>query len=127
MTRLSRRDVLLGAAAGAASLALPSLGAQSDLEPIYAEIKKRHAEAVERLQKWIHLPSIAAENLNSEEGVQLAIQLFRDAGFQRAERVPTDGKPGIFATLDAGAPKTVGLYFMYDGPAWASASSAAAR
>ena len=26
----------------------------------------------------------------------------------------TDGKPGVFATLDAGAPKTVGLYFMYD-------------
>ena len=42
------------------------------------------------------------------------IQLLKDAGFQRAERVETDGKPGVFATLDAGAPKTVGLYFMYD-------------
>ena len=29
-------------------------------------------------------------------------------------KVPTDGQPGIFATLDAGAPRTVGLYFMYD-------------
>src|SRR5206468_7576357 len=28
--------------------------------------------------------------------------------------VPTDGKPGVFATLDVGAAKTVGLYFMYD-------------
>jgi acetylornithine deacetylase/succinyl-diaminopimelate desuccinylase-like protein len=28
--------------------------------------------------------------------------------------VPTDGQPGIFATLDAGAPRTIGLYFMYD-------------
>src|SRR5207253_8682031 len=28
--------------------------------------------------------------------------------------IPTDGQPGIFATLDAGAPKTLGLYFMYD-------------
>ena len=28
--------------------------------------------------------------------------------------INTDGKPGVFATLDAGAPKTVGLYFMYD-------------
>jgi acetylornithine deacetylase/succinyl-diaminopimelate desuccinylase-like protein len=28
--------------------------------------------------------------------------------------VPTDGQPGIFATLDAGASKTLGLYFMYD-------------
>ena len=28
--------------------------------------------------------------------------------------MPTDGQPGVFATLDAGAPRTVGLYFMYD-------------
>jgi acetylornithine deacetylase/succinyl-diaminopimelate desuccinylase-like protein len=28
--------------------------------------------------------------------------------------VPTDGKPGVFATLDAGAKKTIGVYFMYD-------------
>src|SRR4030088_1303531 len=40
--------------------------------------------------------------------------MLREAGFQRAERVPTDGFPGVFATLDAGAPKTVGLYFMYE-------------
>ena len=42
------------------------------------------------------------------------IALLRDAGFQRVERVPTDGKPAVFATLDAGAKRTVGLYFMYD-------------
>ena len=35
-------------------------------------------------------------------------------GFQRVEVVQTKGKPGVFATLDAGAAKTVGLYFMYD-------------
>jgi acetylornithine deacetylase/succinyl-diaminopimelate desuccinylase-like protein len=28
--------------------------------------------------------------------------------------IETDGKPGVFATLDAGAAKSVGLYFMYD-------------
>jgi acetylornithine deacetylase/succinyl-diaminopimelate desuccinylase-like protein len=28
--------------------------------------------------------------------------------------MPTDGKPGVFATLDAGAKRTVGMYFMYD-------------
>jgi acetylornithine deacetylase/succinyl-diaminopimelate desuccinylase-like protein len=38
----------------------------------------------------------------------------RDAGFQRAERVDTEGNPGVFAVYDAGAPKTLGLYFMYD-------------
>src|SRR6185436_4502448 len=30
------------------------------------------------------------------------------------ERINTEGQPGVFATLDAGAPRTVGLYFMYD-------------
>ena len=41
-------------------------------------------------------------------------KLARDAGFQQVTVIKTDGKPGVFATLDAGAPKTVGLYFMYD-------------
>jgi len=41
-------------------------------------------------------------------------KLARDAGFQQATVINTDGKPGVFAALDAGAPKTVGLYFMYD-------------
>jgi acetylornithine deacetylase/succinyl-diaminopimelate desuccinylase-like protein len=88
--------------------------AAADLNPVYAQIQKQHATNVERLQRWIALPSIAAEGLNSEEGVQRMVELLADAGFQRAERVPTDGKPGVFATLDAGARKCVGLYFMYD-------------
>src|SRR5437588_4505339 len=41
-------------------------------------------------------------------------QLARAAGFQKAVVINTDGKPGVFATLDAGAAKTVGVYFMYD-------------
>ena len=41
-------------------------------------------------------------------------KLAREAGFQQVTVLTTDGKPGVFATLDAGAPKTVGLYFMYD-------------
>ncbi len=42
------------------------------------------------------------------------VKLLTDAGFQKAEKVATDGKPAVFATLDAGAPKTLGVYFMYD-------------
>src|SRR4029453_1663052 len=44
---------------------------------------------------------------------------------------PTAGPPGVFATLDAGAPRTVGLYFIDDvkqvdpaewsSPPWAAA------
>src|SRR5205814_3256626 len=48
------------------------------------------------------------------EGADYMAKLARDAGFQQATVINTDGKPGVFATLDAGAAKTVGLYFMYD-------------
>src|SRR5882762_1553675 len=48
------------------------------------------------------------------EACELTMQMLRDAGFQQVTRIPSDGQPGIFAMLDAGAPKTLGLYFMYD-------------
>jgi len=124
-----RRSFLVGAAAGAASLALSNwisatedvfasatglTGFDDDLAPIRAEITKRHDETVQRMQTWMKQPSIAAENRGMNEGCELTMQMLRDAGFQQVTKVPTDGQPGIFATLDAGAPKTLGLYFMYD-------------
>jgi len=109
---LSRRSILQGAVASAAALAFPARA--DDLAPIYAEIAKRHDETVKRIQRWIATPAVAAESLNSEEGVKQFIDLLKEAGFQSAVRVPSDGKPGVFALLDAGAPKTLGLYFMYD-------------
>jgi acetylornithine deacetylase/succinyl-diaminopimelate desuccinylase-like protein len=117
-----RRAFLQGAAAtgfvGAAALALPGWvsGATpaEDRIAIGKEIEKRHDESVQRLQEWIKQPSIAAENRGMNEGCDLTMRMLRDAGFQQVTKVPTDGQPGIFATLDAGAPKTVALYFMYD-------------
>ncbi len=104
-----------GVVAVLALLAGASLhAADDDLSDVRSEIAKRHDEAVERLRQWIALPSIAAEDRNYPEGAEYLANLLRDAGFQTAEVVETDGKPGVFATLDAGAPKTVGLYFMYD-------------
>ena len=100
----------------AAAVCLPdySFAAAPDAAAIQREIAKHHDEAVKRLQDWIALPSIAAENRNSREGAEYMAKLARDAGFQKVEIVDTSGKPGVFATLDAGAAKTVGLYFMYD-------------
>ena len=114
METLTRRTFLGGSIAGAASFVLPRLARAADLAPVEREIQRRHGETVQRLQEWIHQPTIAAEGVGGEEGVQLFLRMLRDAGFQRAERIPTDGFPGVFATLDAGAPKTVALYFMYD-------------
>src|SRR5438477_1770811 len=87
---------------------------EDNLAPIKAEIAKRHEEAVKRLQDWIGQVSIAAENRGYPAGAEYMAKLALDAGFQKATVINTDGKPGVFATLDAGAPKTVGLYFMYD-------------
>ena len=103
--------------AGGAALAAsrPVRGAASpELKPLFAEIEKRHDEAVARLQEWIRQPSIAAENRGMQEGCDLTMRLLREAGFEQVTKVPSDGQPGIFATLDAGAPRTVGIYFMYD-------------
>ena len=115
---MDRRKFLQGVGATAAAMSIPpaARGAAKggDLAAVYAEIPKRHDESVKRLQDWIRQPSIAAENRGMIEGCDLTIRMLRDAGFQTAEQVPTDGQPGIFATLDAGAPRTLGLYFMYD-------------
>lgn len=119
---IGRRATLAAATfATVAVLAAPALlfAAESDLaEPdlaaIRAKVAEQHDTSVKRLQDWIALPSIAAENRNSREGAEYMARLAREAGFQTVEILDTDGKPGVFATLDAGAAKTVGLYFMYD-------------
>jgi acetylornithine deacetylase/succinyl-diaminopimelate desuccinylase-like protein len=85
-----------------------------ELKPLFAEIERRHDEAVARLQEWIRQPSIAAENRGMQEGCDLMMRLLREAGFEQVTKVSSDGQPGVFATLDAGAPRTVGIYFMYD-------------
>jgi hypothetical protein len=75
----------------------------SDRKAIYKEIERRHDESVKRLQEWIGVGSIAAENIGMAEGCDAMRRLALDAGFQRAECIQTKGHPGVFATLDAGA------------------------
>src|ERR1041385_8600189 len=113
---MNRRAFIKTTIGGAAALTWThrAIGADTDLKPIRAQVEKRHDEALQRLQDWIRQPSIAAENRGVSQGCDLTIDLLRDAGFGHAEKIATDGQPGIFATLDAGAPRTVGLYFMYD-------------
>src|SRR6478752_7933842 len=97
--------------AGAASV---MSAAEVDLAPFQTEIAKSHDRSITRLKEWIAEPAIAAENLNFPAGADRMIALLKEAGFQTAKRIETDGKPGVLATLDAGAPKTLGVYFMYD-------------
>src|SRR5262245_16756264 len=122
-----RRGFLQTAVAAATSVAWPRWGraagapaqgeraaSADDLSAVRAEITRRHDEAVRRLQTWIRQPSIAAENRGMEDGCRLMMEMLREAGFDKVTRMPTDGHPGVFAVLDAGAPKSLGVYFMYD-------------
>ncbi len=113
----SRREFIQGALAATALAALPIHGysaASSDMQSVLNEVPKMHDDNVKRLQDWIALPSIAAENRNYPQGADYMAQLARDAGFANVELVPTSGKPGVFGVLDVGSPTTVGIYFMYD-------------
>lgn len=85
-----------------------------DRPALESTVAAQHDATVKALQDWIALPTIAAEKRGTPEGAEYMRQLALDAGFQQARIIPTDGVPGVFATLDAGAPVTLGIYFMYD-------------
>lgn len=108
------RRTLLKAGAVSAALLSPAatLAQGDDLAAIRKAVEAGHDQSVRRIQDWIRNPAIAAENLNMPAGAEYMARLAREAGFQHAEVVPTSGHPGVFATLDAGAPRMMGIYFM---------------
>jgi acetylornithine deacetylase/succinyl-diaminopimelate desuccinylase-like protein len=114
---LNRRNFLQNSAFGAAAFAIARsarAAPTSDLQPVYDQIEKNHEAAVRRLQEWMRQPSIAAEDRGMNEGCALQMELLKEVGFDHVTKVPTERHPGVFATFDAGAPKTIGIYFMYD-------------
>ena len=110
---MDRREMLKLAALGA-TFAVPGAALAAQDEALAKAAAAGHDAAIKRLRDWIALPTIAAEGRNVKEGAAYMAELAREAGFQKVEIVPTDGVPGVFATMDNGAKKTLGLYFMYD-------------
>lgn len=114
----NRRDILKAAAASAALLAPGAALAQTRREGDRAAIRRAidtgFDESIQRLRDWIALPTIAAEELNLEQGADHMVRLATEAGFTGVRKVPTGGIPAVFGVLDAGAPRTLGIYFMYD-------------
>ena len=112
-----RRAVLQMLLASGATVAVASwarAATRPDLKPYMSLVQQQHDQNVKRLQDWIRVPGIAAENYNMAKACSFTQELLLDAGFQRVTQIDTRGQPGIFATLDAGARHTLGLYFMYD-------------
>jgi len=116
----TRRDFVQSAVSGAVLVATPSFliaagaGGDGNKAAVLAQIPKQHAENIKRLQDWIALPSIAAENRNYPQGAEYMMKLAAEAGFTDLKIIPTSGKPGVFGRLDAGAKNTLAVYFMYD-------------
>src|SRR5467141_1877430 len=97
---INRRAFLTFAGAAALASERQSRAADApDIKAVEAQIERHHDEALHRLQEWVRQPSIAAENRGMTEGCDLTMRLLRDAGFDQVKKVPTDGQPGIFATL----------------------------
>src|SRR5271156_1709680 len=118
--QFSRRDFVQSAVSGAALAAVPmavfaaASPNEADKAAVLAQIPKMHAANIKRLQEWIALPSIAAENRNYPQGPEHMAKLAQDAGFTGVKLIPTSGKPGVFGKIDAGASTTMAIYFMYD-------------
>jgi acetylornithine deacetylase/succinyl-diaminopimelate desuccinylase-like protein len=81
---------------------------------IYAHIEQHEDEHIANIQRWLRQPSISAQNTGIQEMAELLRDDLRALGFQEAELVPTRGHPGVWGYYDAGAPKTLVVYMMYD-------------
>lgn len=128
---VNRRTLLQGAIASAAGLPLAGAATRVlaseplDREQMREAIDIGFDDSLRRIEDWIRLPTVAAEQLNIEQGADYMAQLASEAGFQKVRKVATGGSPAVFGVIDVGAPRTVGLYFMYDvkqydEPNWAS-------
>ncbi|MEZ5996473.1 MAG: M20/M25/M40 family metallo-hydrolase [Hyphomonadaceae bacterium] len=113
----SRRGLVAGAASLAPVAALTPGGADAatpNRRALQRAVEAGKEASIARIRDWIAHPTIAAEQRYVQEGAQYMQQLAQEAGFQTTEIVQTGGSPGVFATMDVGAPKTLGVYFMYD-------------
>ena len=111
----NRRQLVRGSMSAAALAALPAsllaaaAEAEADKAAVLAQIPKMHAENLRRLQEWIALPSIAAENRNYPQGPEYMAQLARAAGFTGVKLVSTAGTSRAAAA--GSVPGNVGSIF----------------
>ena len=85
-----------------------------DHSAVYAHIDANLDAHLGNIQRWLRQPSISAQNVGVIEMAEMLRDDLEAAGFAEAELVPTDGHPGVWGYYDAGADKTLAVYFMYD-------------
>jgi len=81
---------------------------------IHADIEKEKENHIAKVQADLRQASVSSWNMGINEMADRMMQSFRAIGCKEVELVPTKGLPGVWAYYDAGAPKTVVIYMMYD-------------
>jgi acetylornithine deacetylase/succinyl-diaminopimelate desuccinylase-like protein len=81
---------------------------------IYDHIDQHLDEHIAMIQEYVRQPSVSVGGQGVLECSELVADYYRDLGCQEVEFIEVDGYPGIWAFYDAGAPKTLVNYNMYD-------------
>ena len=88
---------------------------QSDrIRKIHSHIASNKARHIARVQEYLRQPSVSSWGLGIKECAELLMSYFQRLGSKEVELVKTEGNPGVWAYYDAGAPKTISFYIMYD-------------
>lgn len=96
-----------------------------------ADLQAHFDEDLSRIQEFLRQPCIPSDNIGCRESAELLLRYYRELGCQEAELIETpSGRPGVFAYLDCGAPKTIVNYCMLDtkpadGAGWSAPPFAA--
>lgn len=85
----------------------------SDLERVYRHIDEQFDRHLDRVRAFVRQPSISGEGAGMQEMAEMVAGAIRELG-GRSEIVPTAGWPVVHGEIDAGAPRTLLLYGMYD-------------
>lgn len=105
-----RREFLATPAAALLAQPQPS----PELAAVERHIDANIAAHIRNIQDYIRQPSISAENRGIAECAELTRRLLEQAGCKETAIVPTPRHPAVWGHLDAGAAKTLVVYWMYD-------------
>lgn len=87
---------------------------QGDHADVYAHITQNLPSHIANIQRWVRQPSVSALNIGVTEMAEMVRADYQKLGCQESTVVPTSGHPGVFASCDFGAAKTLVVYMMYD-------------
>lgn len=86
---------------------------RSNTGPIFDHIDSRFTQHLENVRRFVRQPSISGEGVGMQEMAELVAGAVSELG-GTSEIVPTSGWPVVYGEINAGKPRTLLLYGMYD-------------